>query len=170
VSIAVDGGISGPYATRLLDQAAIFRGTRKRLRTDNGPEFTSQPGLHGLRQHAWHPAHPHRAGSPHAEWLHRKLQWKFRDKWRNEQWFQTLSQARTTIAAWRQDYNEVRPHSSVSGWRRPSSPRCIASALAMQRDPALPPKSINLATRTSTLWVVRRKGAGHGGPEQNADA
>ena len=37
---------------------------------------------------------------------------KFRDECLNEHWFETLAEARTTIAAWRQDYNEVRPHSS----------------------------------------------------------
>ncbi len=37
---------------------------------------------------------------------------KFRDECLNEHWFETLSQVRTTISEWRQDYNEVRPHSS----------------------------------------------------------
>jgi putative transposase len=38
---------------------------------------------------------------------------KFRDECLNEQWFESLHQARTTSNAWRQDYNEVRPHSSI---------------------------------------------------------
>lgn len=37
---------------------------------------------------------------------------KFGDECLNEQWFETLRQARTTITAWRQDDNEVKPHSS----------------------------------------------------------
>jgi putative transposase len=37
---------------------------------------------------------------------------KFRDECLNEQWFQDLHQAKTAIKVWRQDYNEVRPHSS----------------------------------------------------------
>lgn len=41
VDIAVDYGISGQYVTRILDQAAIFRGYPDAVRTDNGPEFTS---------------------------------------------------------------------------------------------------------------------------------
>jgi putative transposase len=64
---------------------------------------------------------------------------KFRDECLNEHWFETLPQARAVIAAWRQDYNEVRPHSSCHGCRRPSSPRCIGSMLPMQRNP--PPKN-----------------------------
>jgi putative transposase len=38
---------------------------------------------------------------------------KFRDEHLNEQWFETLQQARSATAIWRQDYNEVRPHSSL---------------------------------------------------------
>ena len=38
---------------------------------------------------------------------------KFRDECLNEQWFETLHQARATISAWRRDFNEVRPHSSL---------------------------------------------------------
>ena len=38
---------------------------------------------------------------------------KFRDECLNEHWFQTLPQARSEIAGWRKDYNEVRPHSSL---------------------------------------------------------
>ena len=39
---------------------------------------------------------------------------KFRDECLNEHWFETLAQARVEIAAWRRDYNEVRPHSSCN--------------------------------------------------------
>ncbi|WP_019577336.1 integrase core domain-containing protein, partial [Curvibacter lanceolatus] len=38
---------------------------------------------------------------------------KFRDEHLNESWFETLHQARTSVAIWRTDYNEVRPHSSL---------------------------------------------------------
>jgi len=31
----------------------------------------------------------------------------------NEQWFETLAQARQEITRWRREYNEVRPHSSL---------------------------------------------------------
>ena len=38
---------------------------------------------------------------------------KLRDEFLNDHWFQTLHQARSATATWRQDYHEVRPHSSV---------------------------------------------------------
>lgn len=37
----------------------------------------------------------------------------FRDEPLNEQWFASLLEARSAAATWRQDYNEVRPHSSL---------------------------------------------------------
>lgn len=42
VQISVDYVTSGEYVTRLLDQAARFRGYPLSVRTDNGPEFTSR--------------------------------------------------------------------------------------------------------------------------------
>jgi len=36
----------------------------------------------------------------------------FRDECLDENWFESLEQARKSIATWRTDYNEIRPHSS----------------------------------------------------------
>lgn len=35
------------------------------------------------------------------------------DECLNEQWFETLHQARQEVTRWRRDYNEVRPHSAI---------------------------------------------------------
>ena len=112
VDIAVDYGISGQYVTRLLDQAAIFRGYPLAVRTDNGPEFTSRAFMawttaHGVRHILIQPGRPMQNGYSES------FNGKFRDECLNEQWFETLPQARTCIAEWRRDYNEVRPHSSL---------------------------------------------------------
>jgi putative transposase len=112
VDIAVDWGISGLYVTRLLDRAAIFRGYPHAVRTDNGPEFTSRAFMawahtHGVRHILIEPGRPMQNGYIES------FNGKFRDECLNEQWFETLHQARSAIAAWRQDYNEVRPHSSI---------------------------------------------------------
>ena len=111
VDIATDFGISGQYVTRLLEQAAIFRGYPAAVRTDNGPEFTSRAFMgwaqtHGIRHILTQPGKPTQNGYIES------FNGKFRDECLNEHWFETLPQARTVIAAWRQDYNEVRPHSS----------------------------------------------------------
>jgi len=111
VDIAVDFGISGQYVTRLLDQAAVFRGYPAAMRTDNGPEFTSRVFMgwiqaHGIRHILIEPGRPMQNGYIES------FNGKFRDECLNEHWFETLAQARSTIAAWRQDFNEFRPHSS----------------------------------------------------------
>lgn len=51
VDIAVDYGISGLYVTRLLDQAARFRGYPAAVRTDNGPEFTGRAFIAWTQEH-----------------------------------------------------------------------------------------------------------------------
>ncbi|MBQ0960429.1 IS3 family transposase [Ideonella sp. 4Y11] len=112
VVIAVDYGISGLYVTRLLDQAARFRGYPAAVRTDNGPEFTSRAFI------AWTQEHHIRhiliePGWPMQNGYIESFNGKFRDECLNEHWFQTLHQARTEIANWQRDYNEVRPHSSI---------------------------------------------------------
>ena len=111
VDIAIDFGISGLYVTRLLDQAATFRGYPAAIRTDNGPEFTSRAFMgwahtHGIRHILTQPGKPMQNGYIES------FNGKFRDECLNEQWFETLHQARYAIASWRQDYNELRPHSS----------------------------------------------------------
>ena len=112
VDIAVDYGIGGQYVTRLLDQAAIFRGYPAAVRTDNGPEFTSRAFIgwtqaHGVRHLLIEPGRPMQNGYIES------FNGRFRDECLNEHWFETLHQARKEIAAWRRDYNEVRPHGSI---------------------------------------------------------
>ncbi len=112
VDIAVDWGISGEYVTRILERAALFLGYPLAVRTDNGPEFTSRAFMawahsHGIRHILIQPGRPMQNGYIES------FNGKFRDECLNEQWFETLAQARSAIGLWRQDYNEVRPHSSV---------------------------------------------------------
>ena len=111
VDITADFGIGGEYVTRLLDRAAIFRGYPSAVRTDNGPEFTSRAFIgwaqrHGIRHLLIEPGKPMQNGYIES------FNGKFRDECLNEHWFESLHQARAALASWRQDYNEVRPHSS----------------------------------------------------------
>jgi len=111
IDIPVDYGIGGQYVTRILDQAALFRGYPQAVRTDNGPEFTSRAFIgwcqtHGISHLLIDPGKPMQNGYIES------FNGKFRDECLNDHWFETLDQARTIIAVWRSDYNEVRPHSS----------------------------------------------------------
>jgi putative transposase len=112
VDIATDYGIGGQYVVRLLEQAAQFRGWPTAVRTDQGPEFTSRAFMawaHGRGvQHLLNDA-----GSPTQNAYIESFNGKFRDECLNEQWFESLAQARQEIGRWRRDYNEVRPHSAI---------------------------------------------------------
>ncbi len=109
VDIAVDYGIGCQSVTRLLDQTAR---SRVAVRTDNGPEFASRAFIswaqsRGIRHFLIEPGQPMQNGYIES------FNGRFRDECLNEHWFQTLHQARKEIAAWRLDYNEVRPHGSI---------------------------------------------------------
>ena len=112
VDLVADFGISGHYVTRVLDQVARFRGYPKAFRTDQGPEFT------GRALDQW--AYEHNVqlkliqlGKPTQNAYIESFNGKFRDECLNEHWFHSLAHARTIIKAWRQDYNEQRPHSML---------------------------------------------------------
>lgn len=118
IDIVVDHGISGLYVARVLDQAARFRGYPKAVRTDQGPEFTSRV----LDQWAYAKGVTLKliqAGKPTQNAYIESFNGKFRDECLNEHWFTSLAQARAVIGAWRQDYNEARPHTALE-YRSPA--------------------------------------------------
>ena len=79
---------------------------------DNGPEFTSRAldtwaYERGIRLHFIRP------GKPIENCFVESFNGKFRDECLSEHWFKDVLHARQIIEAWRVDYNEVRPHSSL---------------------------------------------------------
>ena len=118
VDLAVDFGISGQYVTRVLDQAARFRGYPKAIRTDQGPEFTGKAldqwaCRHGVQLKLI------QAGKPTQNAFIESFNGRFRDECLNDHWFTSLAEARILIATWRQDYNQHRPHSAL-GYQTPA--------------------------------------------------
>lgn len=88
VHIRVDEGIGRQYVSRLLDQAAAFRGYPSAIRTDNGPEFTNRALI------AWTQAHRIRhllikLGKPMQHAYTASFHGKFRDECLNEHGFET---------------------------------------------------------------------------------
>jgi putative transposase len=112
VEIVPDHSISGDYVARTLDQVVRFRGAPRAIRTDQGPEFTGR----ALDQWAYRNGVDLKlieAGKPMQNAYVESFNGKFRDECLNEHWFSTLAEARALISAWRRDYNERRPHSSL---------------------------------------------------------
>jgi transposase InsO family protein len=55
----------------------------------------------------------HRAGQAHPERLRGELQRALQRRCLNDTLFSTLSEARSAINSWKEDYNHHRPHSAL---------------------------------------------------------
>ena len=79
---------------------------------DNGTEFTSRhfdnwAHTRGIRPDFIRPGKPVENGYVES------FNGKYRDECLSQSWFLGLEDARATIARWRIEYNEARPHSSL---------------------------------------------------------
>ena len=130
-----------------------------------GPEFTSRHFLAWCLERKIEVVHIE-PGKPvqnaHVESFHGKL----RDECLNASWFQNLFDARRKIAAWRIEYNQERPHSSL-GYRTPAE--FAAAAKGCGKDAARKTES-----RFSSPLGNPAKGAGfplfhsHGGGDPSS--
>ena len=111
-AIEVDTSLGGWRVRRVLDRIARERGLPEAIVLDNGPEFRGRALAawseeRGVRLEFIQPGKP--AQNAYAESFNGRL----RDECLNANWFTSLSDARRKIENWRQDYNQVRPHSSL---------------------------------------------------------
>ena len=111
-AIEVGHSLPGARVTGTLDKVASERGFPNGIICDNGPEFIGQEVdfwafKHGVSLHFIDP------GKPVQNAYIESFNGKFRDECLNENHFTSLIDAQATIEAWRKDYNEVRPHSSL---------------------------------------------------------
>ncbi|RSV10480.1 transposase, partial [Sphingomonas sp. ABOLF] len=114
VSPALDVRTSyrGSDVVETLDRIAAAHGRPKRVRLDNGPEFISKD------LDLW--AYQHdvvldfsRPGKPTENAFAEAFNGRVRAECLNAYWFLSLDDARVKCEAWRRDYNEHRPHSSL---------------------------------------------------------
>jgi putative transposase len=113
-SLAIDvaGGIRSARVIEVLAQLVSVRGAPAFIRSDNGPEFVSAAILRWLTENGIHTAHI-APGRPWENGSDESFNGRFRDECLNQEWFRNRREARAIIEAWRQHYNEVRPHSSL---------------------------------------------------------
>jgi putative transposase len=110
--IVADTSLPGQRIARELDAVIQQRGKPKLIVSDNGTELTSRAILLWSQEQniGWHYITP---GKPTENGYTESLNGKLRDECLNEHWFSTLDEARAVVEAWRQDYNRIRPHSSL---------------------------------------------------------
>lgn len=127
-AIEVDTSLPALRVIRTLEKLITIHGRPRMLVNDNGPEFISQAldawaHQNGIEIHFIEP------GKPTQNAYVESFNGKFRDECLNEEWFINLEDARRKIEAWRIDYNEARPHSSLGNL----TPHEFASGLAFSR-------------------------------------
>jgi putative transposase len=114
VALVPEHNISGQHLVRILERICAQRGYPQVIRTDNGKEFCGRAML------TW--AHQRRIalrliepGKPNQNAYVESFNGRLRDECLNEHWFTSLAHARTTIEAWRREYNEERPKRALGG-------------------------------------------------------
>ena len=110
--IEIDTSLPGVRVVQVLEKVAQERGLPETIQVDNGPEFISRvvdqwAYANGVALHFIAP------GKPVQNAFIESFNGKFRDECLNQSWHTSLEDARRSIEAWRQDYNTVRPHSSL---------------------------------------------------------
>jgi putative transposase len=110
--IEIDTSLGGIRVVSVLERLAEIRGLPEVITVDNGPEFTGKAVDEwayrmGVKLNFIRPGKP--VENAYIESFNGKL----RDECLNENWFVTLKDAREAAEAWRIDYNEFRPHSSL---------------------------------------------------------
>jgi putative transposase len=111
LATVVDTSLSGVRVVRELERLTLERTTPRVIVSDNGTELTSAAVLRwAIDRVAWHYIQP---GKPVQNAFIESFNSRLRDECLNEHAFLTLAEARRLIDAWRDDYNHVRPHSSL---------------------------------------------------------
>ncbi len=112
LAIEVDTSLPGSRVAAVLERLADIRGLPASITVDHGPEFE------GRVLDAW--AYRRnvrlafiRPGKPVDNCYIESFNGRFRDECLNEHWFITMAHARSTIEAWRVEYNTERTHSSL---------------------------------------------------------
>jgi len=114
LALVADTSLSGMRVARELTRLIGLRGKPHTVVSDNGTELTSSAILRWSQERRieWHYIAP---GKPMQNGFVESFNGRLRDECLNETLFTSLAHARFVLDAWRHDYNNVRPHSKLSG-------------------------------------------------------
>jgi len=102
----------GDDVVKVLETVTAERGAPRTIRVDNGPEFISK-SLDWWAYFNRVKLDFSRPGKPTDNAFIESFNGKFRQECLNQHWFLSLDDAQEVIEAWRQDYNQHRPHSAL---------------------------------------------------------
>jgi putative transposase len=112
LAIDVAGNIRAGRVIETLTRLDSLHGAPRCLRSENGPEFVSTAVLRWLATENIEAA-TIELGKPWQNGADEIFNGRFRDEYLNAKWFRTRLEAIAFIEAWRKQYNEIRPHSSL---------------------------------------------------------
>jgi len=118
IAIHVGQRLTGEDVVQVMEHVAFMRGCPKFIKTDNGSEFISK----ALDKWAYEnhvTMDFSRPGKPTDNAFIESFNGRLRQECLNAHWFLSLDDAKSKIEAWRREYNESRPHSSLN-WMTPS--------------------------------------------------
>lgn len=137
-SLAIDVGqsLKGEDVVATLNRIAETRGLPTTIKVDNGSEFISKimdrwAYERGIELDFSRP------GKPTDNAKIESFNGRFRQECLNQHWFLSLDDAKVKIEAWRQYYNETRPHSALQ-WE---SPARFARQALQKASPEVNPRS-----------------------------
>jgi len=118
LAMEIDYSLPATRVVAALTVAAKRRnGFPREVTVDNGPEFISTLLDQWASQHGVH-LHFIDRGKPVQNAFIESFNGRLRDECLNQHWFLNLTDARSIITAWKEDYHRERPHSSL-GYRTP---------------------------------------------------
>jgi len=112
LALIADTSLPGLRVVRELEIIAARRGRPVMCVSDNGTELTGMTVLRWCQETRieWHYIAP---GKPTQNAFIESFNGRLRDELLNETLFTSLAQVRVVLAAWKDDYNNVRPHSAL---------------------------------------------------------
>lgn len=125
LALEADTSFASRRVTRALEEIMVLRGRPQSIRCDNGPELTSRHFLAWCLEHRIELVHI-QPGKPMQNGRCESFNGKLREECLRVSWFENLFDARRKIFAWRKEYNEQRPHSSL-GYQTPAEFAATAS-------------------------------------------
>ena len=111
-AIDVRQNCRGSHVVETLERVTRVHGKHRTIRVDNGPEFICKAldlGVY-LNDVTLDFSRP---GKPTDNAFIESFNGSFRAECLDAPWFLSLEDTRSKCEAWRMDYNEVRPHSSI---------------------------------------------------------
>jgi putative transposase len=112
MGIYISTSIPAKHLTTQLEQMIELNGKPQRIRTDNGPEFTSKHFQLWLQENSiqWQPIQP---GKPQQNALVERFNRTYREDVLDAHLFKSIEEATQITSQWIEEYNHKRPHQAL---------------------------------------------------------